>query len=85
VLRFGVLFVVAASLGGVTPSLAQSLESQGYRFNRAENVWVPIPAYMQARAEGDADFVKFLNIQGYYFNTAENTWKPLPDYLQRPR
>jgi hypothetical protein len=85
VLRVGVLFFVAASLGGVTPSLAQSLESQGYRLNRAENVWVPVPAYLQARAEGDADFVKFLNVQGYYFSRAENTWKPLPTYLQRSR
>lgn len=79
--RVGVLLVALACSAGTTPSLAQSLESQGYRFSRRENAWVPIPAYLQPRAEGDSEFIKVLTLQNYYFNRAENTWKPLPTYL----
>jgi len=60
VLRVGVLLIVVASLAGTAPSFAQSLESQGYRFDKAEDVWKPIPAYLQPRAEGDAEFIRLL-------------------------
>ena len=81
--RLGVLLIALACFAGTTPSLAQNLESQGYRFSRLENAWVPMPAYLQRRAEGDSEFIKFLNLQNYYFNRAENAWKPLPTYLLR--
>jgi predicted metal-dependent HD superfamily phosphohydrolase len=81
VFRVGVLLVALACLAGTTPSLAQSLESQGYRFSRREHAWVPVPAYRQPRAEGDSEFIKVLTLQNYYFNRAENTWKPQTRYL----
>ena len=80
-LRVGVLLVVIVSLTGAKPSLAQSLESQGYRYNKVQDVWEPVPAYLQPLAEGDAEFIKVLTSQGYYFNRAENTWMPSADYL----
>jgi hypothetical protein len=75
--------VALACLASTTPSFAQSLESQGYRFSRLENAWVPVPAYLQPRAERDSEFIKMLTLQNYYFNRAENTWKPLASYLVR--
>jgi hypothetical protein len=81
VLRVGVLLVVVVSLAGTNSSLAQSLESLGYRYNRAQDVWEPVPAYLQPLAEGDAEFVRVLTNQGYYFNRRENTWMPGADYL----
>jgi len=78
VLRFGVLFVVAASFAGIAPSLAQSLESRGYYFNSIENAWEPRPPYEQPKPQDDIDFVKFLTLQEYHFNKVENTWEPLP-------
>ena len=82
-LRVGVLLIVVASLAGTAPSFAQSLESQGYRFDKAEDVWKPIPAYLQPRAEGDAEFIRLLTGQGYYFNKRENTWMPGANYFRR--
>jgi hypothetical protein len=81
VFRVAVLLVALASLAGITPSLAQSLESQGYRFSKYENAWVPVPAYLQPRAEGDSEFIRILTAQNYYLNRYENTWKPVPIYL----
>ncbi len=81
--RVGVLLVTLAFLAGTTPSLAQSLESQGYRYSRRQGAWVPVPAYLQPLAEGDSEFIKLLSMQNYYFNRLENTWKPLPAYLVR--
>jgi hypothetical protein len=81
VLRVGVLLVLVASLAGTTSSFAQSLESQGYRFNKTGDVWEPIPAYLQPAAEGDAEFIRVLTSQGYYFNRLENTWMPRADYF----
>ena len=81
--RLGVLLIVLASLAGTSPSLAQSLESQGYRFSRYENAWVPVPAYLLPRAEGDSEFIRVLTAQNYYFNRYENTWKPVPVYVIR--
>ena len=80
-LRVGVILVVIAGVAGTTPSLAQSLESQGYRFNKAENAWKPIPAYQQPLAEGSAEFIRVLTGQGYYFHRRENTWMPRADYF----
>ena len=79
--RVGILLVVVASLACTTPGLAQSLESQGYRFNKATDTWEPVPAYLQPLAEGDADFVRVLTSQGYYFNRRENVWRPRAIYL----
>ena len=81
--RVGVLLIALASSVGITPSLAQNLENQGYRFSRLQNAWVPVPAYLQPRAEGDSEFVKLLTLQNYYFNRSENTWKPRPFYLMQ--
>ena len=81
--RVGALLVALACLADTTPSPAQSLESQGYRFSRRENAWVPVPAYLQPLAEGDSEFIKVLSMQNYYFSRAENTWKPLASYLVR--
>lgn len=80
-LRVRVFLVVVASLAFITPSLAQSLENQGYRYNKAQDVWEPLPAYLQPRAEGDAEFRRFLIGQGYYFNRFENVWMPRVHYL----
>lgn len=71
--RVGVLLAALACLASTTPTLAQSLESQGYRFSKFENAWVPVPAYLQPRAEGDSEFIRVLTQQNYYFNGAENT------------
>jgi hypothetical protein len=81
VLRVGVLSVVVVSLAGTNLSLAQSMESQGYRYNRAQDVWAPVPAYLQPLAKGDAEFIRLLTGQGYYFNRLENTWMPRANYL----
>jgi hypothetical protein len=81
VLRVGVFLIVVVSLAGTNSSLAQSLESQGYHYNRAQDVWEPVPAYLQPLAQGDADFIKVLTNQGYYFNRYENTWMPAADYF----
>ena len=66
--RVAVLLVVLGSLAGTTPGRAQSLESQGYRFSKYENAWVPVPAYLQPRAEGDSEFIRVLTAQNYCFN-----------------
>jgi hypothetical protein len=83
VFRACVLLVALTCLTGTTPSLAQDLESQGYRFSKRLDAWVPVPAYLQPLAEGDAEFIRLLTIQNYYFNRAENTWMPLSSYLVR--
>jgi hypothetical protein len=83
VFRLGVILVALALLAGTTPSLAQSLESQGYRYSKRQDAWVPIPAYLQPLAEGDSEFIKLLTMQNYHFIRAENTWKPLASYLLR--
>ena len=80
-LRAGALLVAVASLAGTTPSLAQNLESLGYSYNKAEDVWEPVPAYLQRLAQGDSEFIRVLTSQGYYFNRFENTWMPRADYL----
>jgi hypothetical protein len=83
VFRVGVTLVAFTCLASTTPSLAQGLEIQGYRFSRLENAWVPLTAYLQPQAEGNAEFIKMLTLQNYYFNKAENTWNPLASYLVR--
>jgi hypothetical protein len=83
VFRVGVLLAALACLASTTPTLAQSLENQGYRFSRFENAWVPVPAHLQPRAEGDSEFIRVLTQQNYYFDRAGNTWKPLASYLVR--
>ena len=81
--RVGVILVAFACLACTSPSFAQSLESQGYRYSKRQDAWVPIPAYLQPLAEGDSEFVKLLTMQNYHFVRAENTWKPLASYLLR--
>jgi hypothetical protein len=81
VLRVRVLLVLVASLAVASPGHAQSLESQGYRFNKAHDAWEPVPAYLQPLSEGDAEFIKVLAGQGYYFNRFENVWRPRAHYL----
>jgi hypothetical protein len=83
VFRVGALLGAFAFVAGVTPSFAQSLESQGYRYSKRQDSWVSVPAYLQPLAEGDSEFIKFLTLQDYYFNRAENTWEPLGGYLVR--
>jgi hypothetical protein len=83
VFRVGIILVALAFLAGITPGLAQSLESQGYRYSKRQDAWAPIPAYLQPLAEGDSEFIKVLSMQNYYFSRAENTWKPQRSYLLR--
>ena len=75
---FGFVLVAVVSFGGITPSPAQSLESQEYHFSRAEDAWEPLPAYLLPRVQYDGDFVRFLTLQEYYFNNADYVWEPLP-------
>jgi hypothetical protein len=83
VFRVGIILAALAFLAGITPGLAQSLESQGYSYSKRQDAWAPIPAYLQPLAEGDSEFIKILSMQNYYFSRAENTWKPQRNYLLR--